>query len=313
MGMSAPEVGFNLLKGALVLPSTLKTIGYSAFEGQKDLTSITIQATTAPNITPVPGTTIQPSDLGKTFVGTYPIYIPSEAVKSYREKADEDYSPIAWKNYFARLKLIGGADIPEPAIERYVDINGVLWSSWNLGATAPEQPGDCFAWGETSTKTTWGNWQTYFDFDSFWLYDSSVAQMKKYPGNGNTGLYTLEETDDAATANWGSDWRMPTNAEVANLYDPITCKWTFMTYKGQPGYKVESRSSGNWIFLPVSGYWQDNGNWTDSKSIYWSSTLEPTDGFHRCAYMLEVHSNNGGHNYSYLERLCGGFIRPVHK
>ncbi|MBO7510057.1 MAG: leucine-rich repeat protein, partial [Bacteroidales bacterium] len=317
MGLSAPELGFNLLKGDLVLPSTLKTIGYSAFEGQKDLTSITIQATTAPNITPVPGTSYQPSDNGKTFVGTYPIYIPSEAVKSYREKADEDYSPIAWKTYFARLKLIGGADFPEPAIERYVDINGVLWSSWNLGATAPEQPGDYFAWGETSTKTTWGSWWNgnYFDTTGSNYYDSTIPVMGKYTLGTLSGLSTLTEGDDAATANWGSEWRMPTRAEIANLCDQVLCKWTFVTYKGSPGYKVESRSSNgdNWIFLPVSGYWQSSGSWTDSMSIYWSADLDPLDGYYRCAYMMEVYGNNGGFNYRGIERICGGFIRPVHK
>ena len=133
--------------------------------------------------------------------------------------------------------------------------------------------------------------------------------MKKYPGWNQ--LSRLEEIDDAATVNWGSDWRMPTRAEIANLYDPVQCKWTFTTYKDQPGYKVESRTSGNWIFLPVSGYYQTSGNWTDNMSIYWSADLE--SGNDSRALMLQVGRNDGGYNYSYLERLCGGFIRPVHK
>ena len=313
LGNPAPELGYKRLKGDLVLPASLKKIAYEAFYKQTELSSITLLSTSAPDIIPNPNFKNPATDGGLTFSGTFPLYIPSEAVKSYREKADEDYIPVAWINYFDRLKLIGGGDIPEPTIERYVDINGVLWSSWNLGATAPEQPGDCFAWGETSTKTTWGNWQNYFDFNGFSYYDNTIPLMKKYPGSGYVTLYQLEEVDDAATANWGSDWRMPTNAEIWSLYDPTACKWTFTTYKDQPGYKVESRRTGNWIFLPVSGYYQTTGNWTDNMSIYWSANLETTNGYGHYAYMLQLGRNNGGCSYTYIERICGGFIRPVHK
>ena len=55
---------------------------------------------------------------------------------------------------------------------------------------------------------------------------------------------------DAATANWGSNWRMPTKEEFQELIDH--CTWEFTGN----GYRVTSKAKDNKnsIFLPAAGY-----------------------------------------------------------
>lgn len=110
----------------------------------------------------------------------------------------------------------------------YVDLglpSGTLWAAYNVGATKPEENGDYFAWGETETKNVY-NAKTYkygtakidtsyygaLVLDSLWKYNFG----NEHPGTIDN-LSTLLPEDDAATANWGKEWRMPTNEEMIEL------------------------------------------------------------------------------------------------
>ena len=99
----------------------------------------------------------------------------------------------------------------------YVDLglpSGTKWATCNVGATAPEEYGDYFAWGETEPKTTY-NWDTYK-----WC-NGSEDTFTKYNTKSSYGTVDnktqLELADDAARANWGGQWRMPTDAEWTEL------------------------------------------------------------------------------------------------
>ncbi|MDY6372158.1 MAG: hypothetical protein SPL12_07690 [Bacteroidales bacterium] len=55
----------------------------------------------------------------------------------------------------------GGGTGTETA--EWVDLglpSGLLWAACNLGASSPEEYGDYYAWGETTTKEVY-NWSTY--------------------------------------------------------------------------------------------------------------------------------------------------------
>ena len=99
----------------------------------------------------------------------------------------------------------------EPQDEHeWVDLgltSGTLWATCNVGATAPEDYGDYFAWGETEPKEDY-SWSTYK-----WCNGSYKTQTK-YCTNSKYGTVDdkteLEPEDDAAFVNWGSTWRMPT-------------------------------------------------------------------------------------------------------
>ena len=180
----------------------------------------------------------------------------------------------------------------------YVDLGlSVKWATCNVGANSPEAYGDYFAWGETSTK------ETYVD-DNCPTYGLSYSELKSQgyiDGNGN-----LTSQYDAATANWGGDWRMPTEAEQKELFN--NCTWTWTTQNGVNGYNVKG-PNGNSIFLPAAGSrYRSSLNDAGSDGFYWSST--PYD------YNHGVRADDLFFNSDFHRRGCdycdrGQSVRPV--
>ena len=133
----------------------------------------------------------------------------------------------------------------------YVDLGlSVKWARFNVGADAPEDFGDYFAWGETEPKTTY-NYQNYKYWKSYgWA---------KYCDDGRDAdhQYVLEASDDAATVNWGGTWRMPTKEEFEELmkYENTTKQWTLENHV--LGLRLTSKKNGNSIFLPAAGEYSD--------------------------------------------------------
>lgn len=152
----------------------------------------------------------------------------------------------------------------------YVDLGlSVKWATCNLGANSPEEYGDYFAWGETAPKSD-DSWTTYK-----WC-EGTDSTLTKYNINSDYGIVDdrtrLEMEDDAACANWGEKWRMPTDAEWSELMDNCISMWTIQN--GVLGRKFVSKKNGNSIFLPTAGRWYE-GSLVDARShgYYWSSTL----------------------------------------
>lgn len=152
----------------------------------------------------------------------------------------------------------------------YVDLGlSVKWATCNVGASSPEEYGDYFAWGETVPKSD-DSWTTYK-----WC-EGTDSTLTKYNINSDYGIVDdrtrLEMEDDAACANWGEKWRMPTDAEWSELMDNCISMWTIQN--GVLGRKFVSKKNGNSIFLPTAGRWYE-GSLVDARShgYYWSSTL----------------------------------------
>lgn len=145
--------------------------------------------------------------------------------------------------------------------------SGTLWADRNVGADSPEDYGDYFAWGETSTKSIY-DWSTYK-----WCNGSFDTQTK-YCANSLYGTidnkYTLDIEDDAAYVNMGAEWRMPTDEEFRELKNK--CVWTWTRKNSVKGYKVTGPNA-NSIFLPAAGH--RDGKFfknVDSNGCYWSSS-----------------------------------------
>ena len=186
--------------------------------------------------------------------------------------------------------------------------SGTKWATCNVGATKPEEYGNYYAWGETETKTTY-NWSTYK-----WCNDSYDTQTK-YCTDSSYGTVdnktVLELADDAARANWGGAWRMPTDAEWTELRE--NCTWTWTTKNGVNGYEVKSKTNGNFIFLPAAGYRYNDGlrNAGDYGN-YWSSSLDTDDtGDTGSAWYVYFYSD--GVDRDYDDRYGGQSVRPVCK
>lgn len=156
----------------------------------------------------------------------------------------------------------------------YVDLglpSGTLWATCNVGANAPEEYGDYFSWGETQTKSTY-NWGTYKYCNGDYNQLTKYCNDASYGYNGfDDNLTTLLPEDDAATANWGSDWCMPTRVQWEELYQNTTNTWT--TQNGVYGLLFTS-AYGTSLFLPSAGLrWDNELNFVGSESYYWSSSL----------------------------------------
>ena len=169
----------------------------------------------------------------------------------------------------------------------YVDLGlSVKWATCNVGANSPEDYGNYYAWGETTTKST------YTESNSK-TYGKSINDIK-----GNVQY-------DAARANWGGDWRMPTYSEQEELLD--NCTWTWTTRNGVNGYNVEG-PNGNSIFLPAAGYRGGSSLYlAGSYGYYWSSS--PHENVTNNAYYLYFFSDE--HRMSSNLRYCGQSVRPV--
>ena len=181
--------------------------------------------------------------------------------------------------------------------------SGLKWATCNIGATSPEGYGEYFAWGETSPKSNYA-WSTYK------YCNGSSSTLTKYNTNSSNGTVdnktTLDLSDDAARANWGGTWRMPTKVEQDELRK--NCTWAWTTQNGVNGYKVTSKTNGNSIFLPAAGY-------RDGSSVYsvgfygnyWSGSLY--ESYPNGAYCLYFDSGSVG--WSYYNRYYGLTVRAV--
>ena len=190
----------------------------------------------------------------------------------------------------------------------YVDLglpSGLLWATCNVGADTPEGYGDYFAWGETQPKDTY-NWSTYQYCNGSFNTLTKYCNNSSYGYNGFTDdLTTLLPEDDAATANWGSDWRMPTKEEWQELYNNTTHTWT--TQNGVNG-RLFTASNGNSLFLPAAGYYGGTSlGYAGTYGNYWSSSL--LTGSPNFAWSLFFDS---GDCYMYSNiRYYGFTVRPV--
>ena len=185
----------------------------------------------------------------------------------------------------------------------WVDLGlSVKWATCNVGASKPEEYGDYFAWGETQPKY-------YYDWSTYKWCRGSYNTLTKYNTRSSCGTVdnktTLDLSDDAARANWGGSWRMPTKAEQNEVLEQ--CTWTLTTQNGVYGHKVTG-PNGNSIFVPVAGYRYDSSLYdTDNLSFYWSSSISseyPWDALH-------IHFEAGYVGFYYNGRCCGRSVRPV--
>ena len=193
----------------------------------------------------------------------------------------------------------------------YVDLglpSGTLWATCNVGASSPEEYGDYFAWGETTTKGTYNtyNWSTY-------KYCKGIpSTLTKYCTRSSDGTVDnkteLEPSDDAATANWGCGWQMPSREQCDELYNSSYTTTTWTTMNGVEGRMITSKSNGNSIFLPAAGYRYDPNLYNaGSDGYYWSRSLDTS--LSECAYYQ--YSGSSSIDTGRKSRYHGQSVRPV--
>lgn len=172
----------------------------------------------------------------------------------------------------------------------YVDLglpSGLKWATCNVGASEPEEYGNYFAWGETESKRTISNKEI-------------LDVLENLDDIGGNLRY------DAATANWGSSWRMPTKVEIEELIS--NCTYKYVIRNGVQGIKLTGLN-GNSIFFPAAGGEWAFENLEGKVGTYWSSTSYGeliSYGFSFSLYFLKE-----GCSIDYIGKACKYSIRPV--
>ena len=128
-----------------------------------------------------------------------------------------------------------------------------------MGATVPESAGLYFSWGNTDGHPAGAG------------YDFNQENYDETPAAAISENLTLEQ--DAARANLGAPWRMPSNAEFQELYD--NCTYERTTLNGIYGILFTSNANGNTLFLPAAGNYNGTTlNYRGTRGIYWTSTYK---------------------------------------
>lgn len=185
----------------------------------------------------------------------------------------------------------------------YIDLgfpSGTLWATCNVGANSPEEFGDHFAWGETEPKE-------HFSWDNYkWVKPTSNGKrFSKYVPYIDVSGFTdgkrwLLPEDDAATANWGSEWRTPTYDQMRELIDNTTSE--MKTVNGRRGLVLTSKKNRKSIFFP--------GDNQQGIGIYWNINIITDGGVYDEARVM-FFSNTTHVKHSYYQRYRGFSIRPV--
>ncbi len=197
----------------------------------------------------------------------------------------------------------------------YVDLglpSGTLWATCNVGATSPEDYGDYYAWGETTTKEYYGEWNTYK-----WC-NGTLRTLTKYCNNseyGNEGFtdnrLALTPGNDVATVNWGGAWRIPTKIEAQELIDNCTWKRIEQYDKNgkiiMSGLSATSKINGDSIFLPAAGCTGETLATIHRTGDYWTSTLGTSYPYYAYELLLDIDIPNLNED----QRREGNSIRPV--
>ena len=241
-----------------------------------------------------------------------------DEVNSGNTDADAALAQIIQKLEDLKGSIGGGGTTPSTM--EYVDLglpSGLKWAKCNLGASKPSDYGDYYAWGETAPKAdyTWATykWMQAGQSESKYITKYTIADGETggiwYDSSGTfigDGKTVLDAADDAATANLGSPWRMPTIGEIQELID--NCTWTWTTQDGVKGHQVDG-PIGNAIFLPAAGLRLDSGfHFAGGQGNYWSSSLYPD--ISKDARSLFLNSS-GRHELHYYNRSIGFSVRPV--
>ena len=202
------------------------------------------------------------------------------------------------------IKPVPAEEQPAPVVEKqekaavttgthvgheWVDLGlSVRWATCNVGANTPEEYGNYYAWGETSTKSR-------YETDNCKTCERSMNDIR-----GNSSY-------DAACANWGGSWRLPTKAECDELVNNCNCQWT--TQNGVAGVRLTSKRNGNSIFFPAAGWRIGTSTYRAGEyGTYWSSM--PSESDTQSAYILYFNSG-GSAGTDWNERYRGHQVRPV--
>lgn len=159
-----------------------------------------------------------------------------------------------------------------------------------MGANSEEESGLYFSWGNTEGHAEGSG------------YDFSQEEYNSTPAAAITTNLSLSQ--DAARANLGAPWRMPTSDEFQELSDNCTSVWT--TRNGVAGRLFTSKVNGKSLFIPATGRYNGTSLIYRATGYYWSSTYSSATN----ARLLHF-SDSDVEPQNRNERLFGLSVRAV--
>ena len=221
-----------------------------------------------------------------------------QALESGNMSDKEAMAEVAKK--IKELELNAGVGVPKETME-YVDLglpSGIKWAKCDLGETVPEACGLSYSWGET-----WYKGQAFED--SYYFNNGKWGEFFKYNTAGANPV-TLDKEDDVAFLRLGEGWRIPTWADVLELYE--NCTITEASLNGVLGVMFISKKNNNYIFLAY--------NKLSGHSIIerWTNTLSNDNAAFAAILALKKSDNGsvGMADDTYNKRYIILPIRPVY-
>ena len=175
--------------------------------------------------------------------------------------------------------------------EKEVDLGlSVNWAGWNIDASAPEQNGGFYAWGEIEEKSD-------YTIENYKFFNGAITAITKYNYKEGYGVIDnktiLDPEDDVAQVKWGDGWRMASSEELHELLKK--CKWTQGRYNEVNGW-IATGPNGKSIFFPYAGN-KYNGRYV----------LEGMSGM-TCSGELNARNPYAAEGFYYLSGRITGFV-----
>ena len=201
---------------------------------------------------------------------------------------------------------------PEPTVSEaiYMGFDGddgqpLYWSSWNLGATSPEDYGGFYGWGDPTGKHT-----EQSSYENYGNYIQDLNTCLTFYGGVNPPENICGTELDVVRAMWGGNWRLPSKDEFDKLIDNCSIEIGAVNEVNGPneiqGYWFTSNINGNTLFFPRTPvrYGEEIVYDENNFGVYWTGNL------YRDKYAHVVKLSDYTVNYA-MERYMGHSIRPV--
>ena len=250
----------------------------------------------------------------KAFINGEEITLPYTVTQTYQQQTIV-VSGYGYGDGMQNSETVEQSFVVPANLDGYVDLglpSGTLWATCNVGASAPEEFGDYFAWGETEPKD-------HYDWSTYKWCNGEEGTLTKYCNDGTLGFNgfvdektELDREDDAACAHYPGG-RMPSWEQIQELCD--SCTWEYAQRNDVKGMLVTG-PNGNTIFLPSARLRDDLSGYTGPGGCYWSRTLVPYDSntpigleFRLAAEWVGVQGNHWWAGSDY--RFIGFTVRAV--
>lgn len=307
------KLGMGIATCSTAATTIAKTVSITNFILLKNCT-VTVFFTTAINVA---GATLNVSSTGAKPIKICGNVLQPGVVKA-RTIVQLQYDGTNWN-----IVSMCGLEQSDSPSDLYVDMglpSGLLWARKNIdisqanGFAASEYQYECsfFSWGNTeghnpiSTSAFSYNWGSAND-----------GPYASTPGAALTA--NIAPSQDAARANLGAPWRMPTTEEFAELFAnivyidsngdeiPSTTTDKRTTVNGITGLLLKSTINAKTLFFPCSGNGYGSSWYNRGSSGYcWSSSLSSA-AHGRCLYF----GSGGVSPQNYNARFGGFAVRPV--